>query len=759
MEKERKQDLSGPDEEALEKHVHDMLDVTATGESGEEMTPEPLASPKSTKISVTADEVPSAPIVTPKKAVKKSVSIAITHDADEPEEPVLNTPAPAEPDTELTAAIEEANKQLAEQESAATAPLIPEEPVVPKKGKKVTITHFDEPDSTHEPEEPLPDVADEPEPSKVEEVEPEVTPEEAAEPTEVTDDETPESPLEPTIEDAITDQAVADIIASESDELIVMKDEKVSSTKPAKTKKTKKHSIFTWPFRTSAGRWLTFLIILIVGGAVGATPNYRYALLNALGVRSSASVVVLDQSTQQPLKNVTVKLAGQTTQTNDTGTAQLQKLRLGPTELRIEKRGFATETRSETVGWGSNPLTDVSLKPAGLQYTFTVTDVLSGKPIASAEATMGDATANADSKGEIKLTLDKNADLKAKLQIKAAGYREESMSLPSSTKQVVSVALTPAHKVAFISKRSGAYDLYKVDADGKNEQLVLKGTGSEQDNITLAVHPSEDVVVMISSRENKRDSEGNLLSTLTFVDLRDGKTKSVIQSPQIKAVDWIGTRFVYVQMVSNAGAEEPQRSKLMSFDYISGDNRQLAAANYFNDVVSAAGKIYYAPASAFQNGVNNGMFVVFADSSGKQSLFNQEVWNIFRTGYDKLTLAVQQDWYDYQLGGKPTKLSGQPSNTSTRVYVDSPDGKHSIWIDTRDGKGTLVVYDTATKEEKVLYAQAGLKGPVRWLNSSSVVFRVVSGKESADYAASLDGGSSKKITDVTDTKGVDRWTY
>lgn len=718
MEKERKQDLDGPDEEALEQHVHDMLDITATGESGKEIAPTP------TKITVSADEVASAPVVTPKTPAKESAE----------EVPLKPTPS-----VELATAIEEANKQLTDLQSVATAPLVPEETRPTKKSKKVTVTHFDDPEVTPDTEE--------------------LTQEEIVEAEQTKEVEPEESPLEPTIEDAITDKAVADIIATESDELIVMKDEKVTEAKPTKVKKTKKHSIFTWPFRTSAGRWITLLILLIASGVVGATPNYRYTVLNTFGVRSKASVLVLDGSTQQPLKNVTIKLAGQTTQTDDVGVAHLENLKLGPTELRVEKRAFATETRSETVGWGSNPLADISLKPVGLQYTFTVTDALSGKPVGNAEATMGDATANADSKGEIKLTLDQNADHVAKLQIKAAGYRMETMNLPASTKQAVSVVLTPAHKVAFVSKRSGTYDLYKIDADGKNEQLVLKGTGSEQDNITLAAHPSEDVIVMVSSRDNKRDTEGNLLSTLTLVNLKDGTSKSVIQSPVVKVIDWIGTRFVYVQMVPGASAEDPQRSKLMSFDYVSGDNRQLASANYFNDVVSAAGKIYYAPASAFQNGVNNGMFVVFADSSGKQSLFNQEVWNIFRSGYDKLTLAVQQDWYDYQLGGKPTKLSGQPSNTTTRTYVDSPDAKHSIWIDSRDGKGTLVVYDTATKQEKVLYGQAGLKGPIRWVNNNAVVFRTVSGNESADYAVSIDGGSPKKITDVTDTKGVDRWTY
>jgi hypothetical protein len=37
------------------------------------------------------------------------------------------------------------------------------------------------------------------------------------------------------------------------------------------------------------------------------------------------------------------------------------------------------------------------------------------------------------------------------------------------------------------------------------------------------------------------------------------------------------------------------------------------------------------------------------------------------------------------------------------------------------------------------------------------VFRVSSGSETADYVLSLDGGEAKKISDVTDITGIDRW--
>ncbi len=158
--------------------------------------------------------------------------------------------------------------------------------------------------------------------------------------------------------------------------------------------------------------------------------------------------------------------------------------------------------------------------------------------------------------------------------------------------------------------------------------------------------------------------------------------------------------------------------------------------------------------------MNLGMFVSQADGSGKQAIFNKEIWSISRTGYDRFVLAVQQDWYDFTVGNsQPTKLNGQPSNSTARQYTDSPDAQNSAWLDTRDGKSTILLYSTASKSEKVLYAQAGIKGPIRWVGNSALVYRVTTAKETADYIVSINGGEPKKLADVTDSKGIDRYSY
>jgi hypothetical protein len=69
------------------------------------------------------------------------------------------------------------------------------------------------------------------------------------------------------------------------------------------------------------------------------------------------------------------------------------------------------------------------------------------------------------------------------------------------------------------------------------------------------------------------------------------------------------------------------------------------------------------------------------------------------------------------------------------------------------------LFDHAKNEDKTMLAKSGLKNPLRWLNNSVVIFRIDDGQETADYAMSLDGGKDKKITDVTNVTGIDRWYF
>ncbi len=585
---------------------------------------------------------------------------------------------------------------------------------------------------------------------------------EAPEETPKQADETPTNSNAEAQDDPKLDKAVDEIAASESDEILEVEDRQKAldeAPEPKKTLGQKIKNFFKSWWHNKKARNITIAALLLIIAGLATYPTTRYFMLNTVGVRSKASITILDNSTQQPLKNVQVTVHGQTGQTDDNGSVTLTKVKLGATDLEIKKRAFAPIERHIVIGWGSNPLGQQKLDPAGVQYTFVVTDFLSGKPVEKAEASSGESSAFSDENGKIVLTLDKN-DLASDVTVSAKNYRDEKMALSDNNEVEQKVNMVPSHKHAFVSNRSGKFDVYKIDVDGKNEAIALAGTGSERDDMTLAPHPTKNLVAVVSTRDNQRNKDGFLLSTLNLVNLDDNKVKTLGTSERIQVIGWADSRFVYVQIAAGASASNPKRYRLMSYEPDKDETKELASANYFNDLVLVSNVIYYAPAAAYQNGTDVSLLRIKPDGSDKQVVLGKETWNIFRTNYDDLTFAAQQDWYKYDLANQnaPTKIV-TPANPKTRIYIQNPSNKKSVWIDQRDGKGVLIIYDVDSKKETVLRTQSGLKYPVYWVSDNTLVYRINTEQETADYVLNIDGGDPKKIKDVSNTGGVDKWYY
>ncbi len=554
-------------------------------------------------------------------------------------------------------------------------------------------------------------------------------------------------------EDTTTAKAVDEIVAEEGETVLKAEDAEVAAAfVPEKTGfKAKIKRFFRRWWDNPKARWATIIILTLGLLAAIGLPASRYFLLNSVGVRASAALSVIDASSQQPLKNVRVSLGGQTAVSDSEGKVRLNHLRLGRGELSIEKRAYAGQIKQLVVGWGSNPLEAASLTPTGSQYTILITDFLSGKPVEKVEATAGEANALSDKDGKLVLSVDAGDDEDLTVTLTAPSYRDEKItfSLDAKTDQVLK--LVPARKHAFISKRSGKFDLYKIDADGQHEELVLAGTGNEQDNISLLSSPTSDVTALVSTRDAARNSEGFLLSTLTLVNLADNTAKTVVQSERLQVLGWTGNRLIFVQIAAGASAANPKRYRLMAYDYTAGTKAELAADNYFTDARLIGTAVYYALPS-----IAPGLYKIGADGANKQAILSSnEVWNVYRSSYEMLSLSVGQDWYEYRVGtSKPTKLSGQPASLSNRVYTDNPDSSRSVWVDNRDGKGVLVVYDVGARTENVLVSSQGVGNPLHWLSNTTFIYRKHTDQETADYVVNIDGGDPKKINDVTNTTGL-----
>lgn len=497
--------------------------------------------------------------------------------------------------------------------------------------------------------------------------------------------------------------------------------------------------------------------------ALALVPNSRYFILNAAQVRASVELKVIDNSTLQPLKNVTVKAANAVAQTDSDGVARLEGVKLGRTTLRIEKRAYAAQEQSLTVGWGSNPLGDYQVVPIGSQYTFYVKDFMSGKPIPRAEASSGDGNARSDEDGKLVLALD-TATMEDSAQISVAisaeGYRDETMNITVNNKETQSIEMVPARKHVFVSKRSGKYDVYSIDTDGKNERRIVGGSGYERDDITLIPHPSKNYAAYIATRENTRNQSGYLLSTLYILDIDTGDLMRIDQSERVQAVGWSRSgRFVYVKIAAGASGTDPKRHRLMSFNNEDhSDTTELASSNSFNDVMMANERVYYAPSNIFQE-TEPAMYVVDPDGKNGQKLLGKEVSSIIRSDYETIHLNANNEWYEHVVGSPMASSTHPPGSQINRLYTENSDGSHSAWIDERDGKGVLIGRNKDSGEESTLVERGGLQLPMYWLTNEYLIYRVSDGRETADYILNISGGESRKITDVTATSGITRWYY
>ncbi len=582
-------------------------------------------------------------------------------------------------------------------------------------------------------------------------------------PVESTESSEPQDAVE--AEDAEMDSLVDDIVVREGDELLAARDAKLQRAlqrtipKPSFTQRLAGFFAVWW--HNKYARYGTLLVISAGLTALAAMPTSRYYTLNAVGVRGAASLTILDNTTQQPLKNVAVQLGDRKSKTNQDGLVKLSGLPLGTQSLAVSQAGFSTINKTITLGWGSNPLGEFTMDAVGTQFRFKLTDYLSGKPVKSAEISRGDANAQANDKGELVLTTDQKQPSNQMAIISAEGYRSEKVSLEIGQKQSRVIAMVPSQKEVFVSKQSGKFDLYKMDIDGKNKQLLLAASGHEDGDISVVQNSSGSQVALVSKRDATKNQDGYPLQSLTLIETASGRVLKLDHSERIQIVDWIHDKLIYVKIKAGTSAGNAERYQLMSYDYNATARIQLASANYFNDVVSVQGNLYFTASNNYQGG--SSQFVrIGADNTGKQVLLDKtDVWNIIRTSYDSLSLSALSGGYIYKIGDPGAKkVSDTAPNTSeTRFYLDASDGKHSLWTDTRDGKGVLLVYDGVTGKDKVLTTSAGLSYPVRWLNARTIVYRVSTPSETADYAVSLDGGAPKKIVDLTSTAGFGKWNY
>jgi len=556
------------------------------------------------------------------------------------------------------------------------------------------------------------------------------------------------------LDELSTDAAIDTIVKEDLDKVLEAEDaaaKKQTEKKPEGFKDKLRNFFRTW-WQNPAARWSTVGAVLVLLMAAAVWPTSRYFALNLVGVRSGASLRVVDGATDLPLKNVSVSLGNATTKTDENGEVKFSFLKLGKQQLKVERVAFAPVQKTIVLGWGSNPLGDLELKATGAQYVFEVTDYLSGKPV-KAEATSDEASAYADKNGKIILSVEDPKTETLTVKIEADEYRTENLTFAAATKDVFSVKAVPAQPVVYVTKQSGKYDVYKMDVDGKNKDLVLAGTGRERQAMSVAASPDGSQVAVVSSRGTKRDKDGYLLDSLTLVDLKDMKSKVIDDAQNIRLIDWRGKRLVYTATYAAPSAAIGDRQRIIAYNTEDEARAVLANSDYFNGMLSDEGYIYYAIANSDPKQASS-LSRIKIDGSGKQVLLNKQVWTIQRSDRKQLHIQTPEGWYVYTLGsGKPEKGDPPAETYSERQYFNDHTGKRVAWVENRDGKGVLLIHEENATKDKLIVSASGVTGPVRWLSSTTLQYRVNNSNETAEYVKNIQDGEAKKMTDATPVSG------
>ncbi len=558
---------------------------------------------------------------------------------------------------------------------------------------------------------------------------------------------------DPAIENPETAAAVDDIVNAEGDQLLADQDGKIDAPVVIESRgfgaKIRRFFVAWW--RNKWARWITIIVLVLGIAAAAVIPTARYAVLNTAGVRSQASVIVVDSGTQLPLRHVNVQLGSQKSETDRDGVAHLTGLKLGDYDLTISRIAFAPQKQRVTIGWGSNPLGKYHLQAVGIQYVIRVTDYVSGKPITGAEADAEIFNALSDKDGKIILTTGDTDLTKLSLTINAAGYRTEKTVIEAGANEK-QIQLVPLEKAVYISKQSGKYDVFSADLDGKNPRLLLAGTGRENNTTSLVVSPDGKQAALVSTREGLRDGDNYPLHSLTLINVETGANSTIDRAQQIQLVDWLDKRLVYRSTIAGASAANPGRNKLIAYNYENNARIQLATANQFNAISSANGYLYYASSGTDPSAVL-GLFRVKPDGLAREQVSNQEIWTGLRTNYNTLTVQTPDGWYAANLNSKQFTSTGAPADMTNLQFAVSADGKQTAWTAIRDGKGTLLVQGTGGGEVKLLVSKTGVGGLVRWLSDTMLTYRIVTSTESAEYVVSTAGGQPHKIADVAAVYG------
>lgn len=469
-------------------------------------------------------------------------------------------------------------------------------------------------------------------------------------------------------------------------------------------------------------------------------PPARYAALNMVA-SGRAEFLIVDQDSQQPIPEARIQVSSESGTTDDEGRVLLGDVAFGPQTASVDKTAYQSQEFEVVIEPAENFFGPIEMAPTGVPVNVRAINAISQEAISDFKVTLKDARVSAkpDDKGTALLSVPPPANREITLTVSAKGFYDGSTMLTvRPDMETNSVELTPAGKHYFLSNKSGTIDLFRSNFDGSQKEIIVEGTGKERPSVEFSVSPDGTYGAMISTRDGQRGPSGDLLPALYIVNFQEKTIKRVDEgAPHFDLVGWTHDKLVYTVRYNEYDSDTNHKIKSVTF----ADNklRTHATAQSIRKPLKLGNSVFYALGNEQKE--KYGTFRINLNNNEEEKIFKRNLYLRGRTGLNTASAVNNNDQQFYKLrdDGNLTEIDGNPGPILKSQFIKSDSGKLA-WLETRDGKGTVIV------DDKTVTSGINVTDIIRWINDRYIIFRSTE-EGSEDFIVDVKTKNHIKITD------------
>lgn len=552
------------------------------------------------------------------------------------------------------------------------------------------------------------------------------------------------------------------LAAGKDDEVASVEASKPDDAAPAQPGRLRRLVNIYWHHKL----WSIPLTLLAIVALLGVVPASRYALAGYV-ISQPVTVTVTDTTTKKPVSSADVRLEGKTYKTDKDGKVTIKDVKVGDRTVSVSKKYYKDANLTVFVPIGKDVDSKIQMTATGRQVPVVAINKVSGKPLENVtlKSAGTEVKTDKDGKAVIVLPADK-VDLPVSLSNGGFNALDARVKVTDQAVKENTFSLTPSGKVYFLSRQSGKIDVVKTDLDGTNRQVIVQGTGKEEDRGTVLLASRDWKYLALLS---KRDSS---LPRLYVIDTSTDKMSEMDSGDaSFSLVGWDEHTFVY-----RVDRNKPlyYESNKTAFKSYSADKKQITTIDQTTSVTDGGNTIYqqFGNASLIDHklvytitpgvthystsGKANILRASSLDSNNKKDVRSWPTPDFFNYGPvlyapGELYIAIYSVsakkvvFFEYEDGAVKDvpDVDDSKFQSSYPTYLASPDGKRTFWSEQRDGRQTFFVGDASGDNGKQVAAVED--GQVfGWYGDG---YLLLSKKGSELSIMSVDGGGPLKVAD------------